>query len=479
MLLSILPMFVFTYFTIFFWSFVTTLRYEFAIALMIVHYLSFFIGYVQFCFCRLCCRCIITDDHKREEALTKYKQSTLGASLLSPKVSSGPWFVLQMITLCLGSLALLVFFTVYSKSSELYMFKLEGPWYICTVILCIICPFCLGFVKWFFKPFNRYRFTSFFTCRQFGTWSSLTEDLTKSTLAKLLKDKYSLDEIKEDHAKTSVIPLPQSILLGGHYALLSKALQIHGPNFLQDTDEDSQTILHLNDQKCLEIVLKGLKSHAKKCKKIDLEMQPITNNAEMWYNQKNENGQNFLHCLAQNQHFSFFLGFVKRAKFFGYTYLLTETDNAGHTPISYLIIQCTNKPKEAWKNLLKRLSDIDSLDNEVDADGNTLLHKTILAQNQNAFKELIKMANPDRLLAKNQDSKTPLHLATQEKIFWTIKPLTQAHQSHGVSVVPLDSEGRSPLHYLTEGETENGSKLFKEYQGVPKDIDQCYQRVDQ
>ena len=199
----------------------------------------------------------------------------------------------------------------------------------------------------------------------------------------------------------------------------------------------------------------------------------------MWYNQKNENGQNFLHCLAQNQHFSFFLGFVKRAKIFGYTHLLMETDNAGHTPISYLIIQCTNKPKEAWKNLLKRLSDIDSLDNEVDADGNTLLHKTILAQNQNAFKELIKMANPDRLLAKNQDSKTPLHLATQEKIFWTIKPLTQAHQSHGVSVVPLDSEGRSPLHYLTEGETENGSKLFKEYQGVPKDIDQCYQRVDQ
>ena len=52
----------------------------------------------------------------------------------------------------------------------------------------------------------------------------------------------------------------------------------------------------------------------------------------MWYNQKNENGQNFLHCLAQNQQFSFFLGFVKRAKDFGYAHLLIETDNAGHTP---------------------------------------------------------------------------------------------------------------------------------------------------
>ena len=298
----------------------------------------------------------------------------------------------------------------------------------------------------------------------------MTEDLIRSTLAKLLKDKYSLEEIKDDHTKTSVIPLSHSILRGGHYDLLLKALEIYGLDLLEDTDEDSQTILHLNDKKCLEIVLKHLKSHQKKFnkKQIDLEMQSSTTN-EIWYNQKNENAQNFLHCIAQNKHFSFFLRFMKRAKEFGYAHLLKETDNAGFTPISYLIIQCNNKPKETWKNLFKTLSEIDNLDNVVDADGNTLLHRSILAQNQNAFKALMKMVQPDHLMARNQDSRMPLHLATQEKIFWTLKPLTQSHLSHGISVVPLDSEGRSPLHYLTDA--ENGSKLIKEYQGVPIDLE--------
>ena len=136
----------------------------------------------------------------------------------------------------------------------------------------------------------------------------------------------------------------------------------------------------------------------------------------IWYKQKNENAQNFLHCIAQNKHFSFFLRFMKRAKEFGYAHLLKETDNAGLTPLSYLIIQCNNKPKETWKNLFKTLSEIDNLDNMVDADRNTLLHRTILTQNQNAFKALMKMVQPDHLMARNQDSRMPLHLATQEKI---------------------------------------------------------------
>ena len=175
MLLSLLPMFVITYYVIVVYALLACIPWLnigiwIAIIIFSLHYLSFFStllfpGLIHRLFlcsivcafpCAIClCRSLFSGKYR-----TKHRLSTAGNTLLVPHIASGPWFVIQIILFCLVSLCGCVILCILGISevlgSEAFV------WLICHIILAIIAPFCLCFVKWFFKPFNRYRFTTCF-----------------------------------------------------------------------------------------------------------------------------------------------------------------------------------------------------------------------------------------------------------------------------------------------------------------------------
>lgn len=193
----------------------------------------------------------------------------------------------------------------------------------------------------------------------------------------------------------------------------------------------------------------------------DVEMQMLSD--QKWFEIKNENGETFLHFIAKHGLFVPLLNFIKIAPKIGFSEAFKGIDNSGHTPMSHLII---NYHGENWGIIFKELSKITELHNLRNSDGNTILHVMLLTANsEKGLKAILKVATPELLTSTNQDSISTLQLAAKQKILWSLKPLTKAHLKHGVTVLPLDSEGLTPMHYLFEG--ENSEELIKKYNGVP------------